>query len=62
MALTHRAARIARGETIAHCLKPHIYGQDAWAIVDECSQIPLDTLRHGSLVFDGLEVYIYRRR
>ena len=45
MAFTHRAARIAGGNTIAHCLHAHKYKHGVWAIVDEFSQIPLDTLR-----------------
>ena len=45
MAFTHRAARIAGGNTIAHCLQAHKYKHGVWAIVDEFSQIPLDTLR-----------------
>ena len=45
MAFTHRAARIAGGKTIAHCLHRYRDLQNAWAIVDEFSQITLDLLR-----------------
>ena len=45
MAFTHRASRIAGGKTIAHCLHRHKNLQNAWAIVDEFSQICLDLLR-----------------
>ena len=45
MAFTHRASRIAGGKTIAHCLHRYKNLQNAWAIVDEFSQITLDLLR-----------------
>lgn len=45
MAFTHRAARAAGSQTIAHCLHAYKYKLGVWAIVEEFPQIPLDTLR-----------------
>ena len=45
MALTHRAARLAGGVTIAHALNKYRFAQDYIGIVDAFSQIPLDMLR-----------------
>ena len=44
MALTHVAARLAQGCTIAHALRKFARVQDAWIFVDEASQVPLSTL------------------
>ena len=44
MALTHVAARLAQGCTIAHALRKFARVQDAWIVVDEASQVPLSML------------------
>jgi hypothetical protein len=41
MALTHVAARLAQGCTIAHALRKFAKVRNAWVFVDECSQVPL---------------------
>ena len=44
MAFTHRAARIAGGSTVAHCLHKYRDAHNAWGIVDEFSQLTTDLL------------------
>ena len=45
MALTHRAARLVGGVTIAHALNKHKFAHNKIAIVSEFGQLPLDMLR-----------------
>ena len=45
MSFTHRAARIAGGSTVAHCIHRYRDTHDAWCIVDEFSQLSTDLLR-----------------
>ena len=45
-ALTHVAALLQKGQTIAHIMHKHLKGTDAWFIFDEVSMIPSQLMGH----------------
>ena len=45
-ALTHVAALLQKGQTIAHIMHKHLKETDAWFIFDEVSMIPSQLMGH----------------
>ena len=45
-ALTHVAASLQKGQTIAHIMHKHLKETDAWFIFDEVSMIPSQLMGH----------------
>ena len=61
-ALTHVAALLQKGQTIAHIIHKYLRETDAWFIFDEISMIPSQLMgAHCALETHGKQDYSHRR-